>query len=176
MLCSWLNERGQSVSQQNVYYTVVIHEDDMICQCWEVCFRCKITKGLFWNELRFFWRLCWRKHVCLETKWATRVPVSRIRLSKRSLRETKLLLAGESNPALPRSDDGGFRQWQAGISAVCTAILTDILARIWWFPSWKVIFTYSVFAVVQRHQQGISGSSAPYCTILWYRILPYSLL
>jgi hypothetical protein len=47
----------------------------------------------------------------------------------------KLLLAGESNPALPRSDDGGFRQWQAGVSALLliTVILTDILARIWWY-------------------------------------------
>ena len=26
------------------------------------------------------------------------------------------LLAGESNPALPRSGDGGFRHWQAGVS------------------------------------------------------------
>ena len=32
--------------------------------------------------------------------------------------KTKGLLAGESNPALPRSDDGGFRQWQAGVGAV----------------------------------------------------------
>ena len=40
------------------------------------------------------------------------------------------LLAGESNPALPRSIDWGFRLWQAGINAVLsTAILTDILAR-----------------------------------------------
>ena len=31
----------------------------------------------------------------------------------------KYLLAGESNPALPRSDDGGFRQWQAGVGALC---------------------------------------------------------
>ena len=40
------------------------------------------------------------------------------------------LLAGESNPALPRSGDGGFRHWQAGVGADETAILTDILARI----------------------------------------------
>ena len=26
------------------------------------------------------------------------------------------LLAGESNPALPRSGDEGFRHWQAGVS------------------------------------------------------------
>ena len=40
----------------------------------------------------------------------------------------KILLAGESNPALPRSVDGGFRLWQAGVSV--TSILTDILARM----------------------------------------------
>jgi hypothetical protein len=48
----------------------------------------------------------------------------RLILRKEGVEKNFCLLAGESNPALPRSGDGGFRQWQAGVSA-CYNIYTD---------------------------------------------------
>jgi hypothetical protein len=45
-------------------------------------------------------------------------------LRNKGVNQNYCLLAGESNPALPRSGDGGFRQWQAGVS-VCLNIYTD---------------------------------------------------
>ena len=58
------------------------------------------------------------------------------------------LLAGESNPALPRSGDGGFRHWQAGVSELVTAILTDILARIWWWRWRKHVITITMLQFI----------------------------
>ena len=81
-----------------------------------------------WTRVRKVCRNGWH---CFNKTIFTRAIVSLFSLLRRAICvEQKDLLAGESNPALPRSGDGGFRHWQAGVGADETAILTDILARI----------------------------------------------